>query len=89
MTAALLAFAVFLMLNILAGLARVMRGPEPPDRMAAAQLFGTLGVGVLIVLAELMAQPALRDAALVFALLGALALVAFVSRVWRRLGARE
>lgn len=79
-------FAAFLMLNILAGLVRVARGPTPPDRMAAAQLFGTLGVAILLVLAKVMAQPALVDAALVFAILGALALVAFVSRVWRRLG---
>ncbi len=81
-------FAVFLLLNILAGLVRVARGPAPPDRMAAAQLFGTLGVAILLVLAEAMNAPALRDAALVFAMLGALALVAFVSRVWRRLADR-
>jgi multicomponent Na+:H+ antiporter subunit F len=89
MTSALTLFAVFLLLNILAGLVRVARGPAPVDRMAAAQLFGTMGVAILLVLAELMDEPALRDAALVFAILGALALVAFVGRVWRRLADRE
>ena len=89
MNSVLTLFAVFLMLNILVGLVRVARGPTPPDRMAAAQLFGTLGVAILLVLAKIMEVPALVDAALVFAILGALALVAFVSRVWRRLAGRE
>lgn len=89
MTIIFISFAIFLLLNILAGLARVARGPTPPDRMAAAQLFGTLGVAILLVLSEIMAAPALVDAALVFAMLGAIALVAFVSRVWRRLASGD
>jgi multicomponent Na+:H+ antiporter subunit F len=79
-----LALAVFLLLNIFAGLVQVVRGPTPPDRMMAAQLLGTIGVATLLVLAELLGAAALRDVALVFALLGALALIAFVSRVWQR-----
>jgi multicomponent Na+:H+ antiporter subunit F len=75
-----LAVAIFLLLNILAGLVRVFRGPTPADRMLAAQLFGTTGVAILLVLAESQQQPALRDVALVFALLAAVLAVAFVKR---------
>ncbi len=89
MNSILTLFAAFLMLNVFAGLVRVARGPNPPDRMAAAQLFGTLGVAILLVLAKVMEAPALVDTALVFAILGALALVAFVSRVWRRIAGGE
>lgn len=75
--------AIILLANILAGMARVMRGPTPADRMMAAQLFGTLGVAILLLLGQAVQLPALRDTALAFALLGALATVAFVNRVWR------
>ncbi|MGF1470652.1 MAG: monovalent cation/H+ antiporter complex subunit F [Rubrobacteraceae bacterium] len=75
-----LILAVFLLLNLLAGLARVLRGPTLQDRMLAVQLFGTVGVGVLLVLAESLNSTALRDVALVFALLGGVAAVAFVRR---------
>lgn len=77
-----LAVAVFLLFNIAAGLVRILRGPTPADRMLAAQLFGTTGVAILLLLAEAQQQPALRDVALVFALLAALATVAFVKRTW-------
>jgi multicomponent Na+:H+ antiporter subunit F len=79
-----LVLAAFLVLSIAAGLVRILRGPTPPDRMLAAQLFGTTGVAVLLLLAEAQALPVLRDVALVFALLAALATVAFVKRVWYR-----
>ena len=46
--------------------------------MLAAQLFGTTGVGILLLLAEAWQQPALRDVALIFALLAVLTVVAFV-----------
>lgn len=73
-----------LLLNILAGMARIIRGPSPADRMIAAQLFGSLGVGILLLLSETIAMDGLRDAALVFAILGGLTTVAFVNRAWRR-----
>jgi multicomponent Na+:H+ antiporter subunit F len=79
-----LVLAAFLVLNIAAGLVRILRGPTPPDRMLAAQLFGTTGVAVLLLLAEAQALSVLRDVALVFALLAGLATVAFVRRVWYR-----
>ncbi len=77
-----LGVALFLLLNILIGMVRVLRGPSPADRMLAAQLFGTTGVAILLLLAEALASPALRDVALVFALLGGLTVVAFVRRAW-------
>jgi multicomponent Na+:H+ antiporter subunit F len=82
----LLGVACFLLLNLAGGLWRVMRGPTAADRMLAAQLFGTTAVAVLLLLAEGMSEPALRDIALVFALLAAVAAVAFVQRVWSRGG---
>jgi len=50
--------------------------------MLAAQLFGTTAVAVLLLLAQATENPALRDVALVFALLAAVTAVAFVRRVW-------
>jgi multicomponent Na+:H+ antiporter subunit F len=88
MTEALFTVALFLLVNLVLGLARVWRGPTPADRMLAAQLFGTTGVAILAILAESMAQPALRDVALALALLAAMATVVFVRRVWTNTGAR-
>jgi len=77
------AMALFLLLTLVAGLWRVLRGPTAADRMLAAQLFGTTAVACLLLLAQALDQPPLRDVALVFALLAALTAVAFVRRVWR------
>ncbi len=84
-----LALAAFLILNIAVGLVRVLRGPTAADRMLAAQLFGTTGVAVLLLLAEAQAMPALRNVALVFAALAVLATVAFVRRVAHDAGKSE
>jgi multicomponent Na+:H+ antiporter subunit F len=72
------AVAAFLLLNILAGMLRIGRGPGAADRMLAVQLFGTEGVAILLLLAHGLDQPALRNVALVFAVLAPLAMVAFV-----------
>lgn len=63
--------AAILLLTILAGLWRVLRGPTRADRLVAIQLFGTAGTALLLLLAESQSEPALRDAALVLALLAA------------------
>jgi multicomponent Na+:H+ antiporter subunit F len=83
-TAFLLGVAVFLSLNLGAGLIRVARGPTPADRMVAAQLFGTTGVAILLILSRAMEESALADVALVFALLAVVVAVAFVKRGWVR-----
>jgi multicomponent Na+:H+ antiporter subunit F len=74
--------AIFLVLNLMAGLFRIRLGPTPADRMLAVQLFGTTGVAILLLLAQAINKPAIRDVALVFALLTAVSTVAFVRRVW-------
>jgi multicomponent Na+:H+ antiporter subunit F len=73
-----LAVACFLLVTMLAGLARVFLGPQQEDRIMAMQLFGTTGVAILLLLAEALDAPAVRNVALVFALLAVLAVVAFV-----------
>jgi len=77
-----LTLALFLLLNLGAGMWRVLRGPTAADRMLAAQLFGTTAVAILLLLAEASGSAALRDVALVFALLAAVTAVAFVRRAW-------
>lgn len=77
-----LAFALFLLLNLLAGMWRILRGPTPADRMLAAQLFGTTAVAILLLLSQALGQEALRDVALVFALLAVVTAIAFVKRAW-------
>jgi multicomponent Na+:H+ antiporter subunit F len=78
----LLGVAFFLVLNVAAGLWRVSRGPTPPDRMLAAQLLGTTGVAVLLLVAQATGSSAPRDVALVLALLAVVVGVAFVKRGW-------
>lgn len=77
-----LLMAVFLLLNLVAGLWRVLRGPTQADRMLAAQLFGTTTVACVLLLAQAFERPSLRDVALVLAVLAAVAAVAFVRRAW-------
>jgi len=84
MTAFLTGLALFLVLTLGAGLVRVVRGPTPTDRMVAAQLFGSTGTAILLVLSRAMEEPALADVALVFVLLAAVVSVAFVKPGWTR-----
>ncbi len=72
--------AIFLLLNILAGMWRVMKGPTAADRMVSAQLFGTTGVAILLVLAQALEAPYIRNAALLFALLMIMAVLSFVRK---------
>lgn len=77
-----LLLAAFLLLNIVVGMWRILRGPSAADRMLAAQLFGTTAVAMLLLLAQATGHAAIRDVALVFALLAAITAVAFVQRAW-------
>ncbi len=70
--------AIFLLLNLAAVMGRIVRGPRAADRLMTAQLFGTTGVGILLVLAEAAETPALRDVALVFVLLAVLIVIGYV-----------
>lgn len=76
-------FALLLLVAIAAGMIRILKGPTAADRMMAAQLFGTCGVAILLLLAKGTDNTVLLDIALVFALLAALATMTFVRRTWR------
>lgn len=73
-----MAAATLLLASVAAGLWRIWRGPTAADRMMAAQLVGTGGVGVVLLLAAAGPRWGMLDAALVLALLAAFAAVAFV-----------
>jgi multicomponent Na+:H+ antiporter subunit F len=71
--------ASFLILVIVAvGLVRVLRGPRDVDRMMAAQLLGTGGIAVLLLLGTALTLPGAVDVALTLAVLAAFAAVIFV-----------
>jgi multicomponent Na+:H+ antiporter subunit F len=81
--------AVFVLITLLLSLGRVFRGPTPVDRILAAQLMGTAGVGVLLLLGTGlqcagMPIPGYIDVALVLAVLAGVAGVAFVHRGWEK-----
>ena len=65
---------------MLAGLIRIVKGPRAPDRLLGIQLSGTTAVGILLLLAQVTSDDALRNVALVFVLLSLLVLIAFVAR---------
>lgn len=77
-----LALAILLLLSLGGGIWRAFRGPTAADRMLAVQVFGTTAVATLLLLAQGSDIAALRDVALVFALLAAVTAVAFVRRAW-------
>ncbi|MDS4013581.1 MAG: monovalent cation/H+ antiporter complex subunit F [Candidatus Accumulibacter sp.] len=91
MTGLELPIALFLLVNLAASLWRVLRGPGDANRLLAALLFGSTGVGVLVLLAfagERALTPFL-DVALTLALLAAITAIAFAQRAWRRASAAE
>jgi multicomponent Na+:H+ antiporter subunit F len=78
MTSFLFGAAGFVLAMVALGLVRISRGPAPADSMMGAQLIETGGVAVLLLLAVATKTPAVVDVALIMALLGAFASVAFV-----------
>ena len=80
MQQALLGFASVLLAIMAVGLVRALRGPTPGDRMMAVQLLGTASTGVLLLLAAALRMPALGDVALLFGLLGVVAVAALTRR---------
>jgi multicomponent Na+:H+ antiporter subunit F len=77
----LLAAAAGILVSLGLALFRVAIGPTVFDRMLAAQIFGSGGVGILALLAFATDAPSLLDAALALALLAAVTAIAFVRRV--------
>jgi multicomponent Na+:H+ antiporter subunit F len=78
MTEVLLGAAAIVLLTVLAGLWRVLRGPRRADRLMAAQLLCTGGIAALLLVAGAYGAAAIVDVALLLALLGAFTSVAFV-----------
>jgi multicomponent Na+:H+ antiporter subunit F len=79
--------AVVVLMTLLLSLLRIFRGPTPVERIMAAQLMGTAGVGVLLLMEAGLDRAGfpiagLLDVALVFAVLAGVAGVAFVYRGW-------
>lgn len=80
MTAFLFAVACFVLLVVTVGLLRVLRGPDQADRLMSAQLVGSGGVAVLLLLSAATDTSSVVDVALLLALLAAVASVGFVNK---------
>ena len=74
--------ALFLLTNLVVALLVAVCGPTAADRMLMALLFGTTGVGILVLLAYAGGGSELVDVALVLALLAAVTGIAFARRAW-------
>jgi multicomponent Na+:H+ antiporter subunit F len=73
----LLAAALFVLAMVALGFVRIMRGPGDADRMMGAQLIGTGGIAVLLLLSAATGTGPIVDVALTLALLAAFASVGF------------
>jgi len=80
MSSVFVATALVLLISMAAGLVRVVIGPSPADRMMAAQLLGTSGIAILLLLSAALDVPALIDVGLIFALLAAVSVAALTRR---------
>jgi multicomponent Na+:H+ antiporter subunit F len=74
----LLGAAAFILAMVALGLVRILRGPGNADRVMAAQLLGTGGIAVVLLLGAATGESAVIDVALTVALLAAFASFAFV-----------
>ncbi len=79
----LFVLALVLLLTIAASLWRVYAGPRQVDRMMGAQLIGTSGVALVLLLAAATGDPTKLDVAIVLALLAAFAALAFAKTASR------
>lgn len=84
MTGLEMPLAFFLLGNLVVALVAAARGPTAADRMLIALLFGSTGVGIIVLLGYAESVMELVDVALVLALLAAITGIAFVRRSWRR-----
>lgn len=75
----LVVIAGFVLLTVVVGLWRILRGPDDVDRTLATQLLGTGGIAVLLLVAAGTGTGGAEDLALGLALLAAFASVAFVT----------
>jgi multicomponent Na+:H+ antiporter subunit F len=70
-------------LALLIAVVRLITGPTLPDRIVAMDLIGVLVVGLIVVLAASTGIRATLDAAIVIALIGFVATVAYATYVER------
>jgi multicomponent Na+:H+ antiporter subunit F len=69
--------ALALLISVAVGLLRLLASRDPVERLLVLQLLGTTVVAVVLLLAQGLGRPGLRDLALVFGLLAATVAVAF------------
>jgi multicomponent Na+:H+ antiporter subunit F len=69
--------------SILVAVVRLVKGPTLPDRVVAMDLIGILVVGLIVVLAGSTDVRATLDAAIVIALIGFVATVAYATYIER------
>ena len=72
------AVVLVLILCLVIGLIRVLVGPDNANRMLAAQLFGTIGITIVVVLSVLQDNEVIANVALVFTLLASITVIAFL-----------
>lgn len=77
---ALLTVASVLVLCIVAGLGRGVRGPTSEDRLTAFVLLGTSGAALFVVLGSALNAAPLRDVAIAVVALAAVVVVVYVRR---------
>lgn len=70
--------SAFILAMVALGLVRILGGPGNADRVMAAQLLGTGGISVVVLLGAATGESAAIDVALTLALLAAFASFAFV-----------
>ena len=74
----LMAAAGAVLVTVVIGLVRILRGPGDAERVMAAQLLGTGGVAALLLAGIARGRAATLDVALTLAVLAAFASIAFV-----------
>lgn len=77
---ALVVVAAVLLVCIVAGLWRAVRGPAPEDRLTAFVLLGTSGAALFVVLATALDVAALRDAAITVVALATVVVIVYTRR---------
>jgi multicomponent Na+:H+ antiporter subunit F len=89
MQAFLTTAALILLLNAGVAVWRMLRARSAAEHVLPLLLLGTNASAILLLLAEVMDEPAARDVAFVFAVLAALTSLAFSHRLWWRLPGQE
>lgn len=77
MSGFLLGAGVLILLTVLLGLRRILRGPGDAERVMAAQLLGTGGIAALLLLGSATDLTAATDLAMVLVMLAAFVAAAF------------